>query len=271
MLFYSPLTQAASVKARCVLKAPSEPPSSTAAGGAFRRSCLSPRSGRVLRRPPDASSAGESAAKRMTGEAGSPFLPTSLATQRSRAPAGARPGQRKAEQRKSVGPHQRPKNKRGCRPGQRNADQRQAAGLHQRTTDVSASPAEPPKVEHYAQKVEFEVPKVEVGVRSLEHEARRGEHCARKVERGVPGGEHDVQKVEHAIPNVEREFQKVELDPPGVELELPEVHAKRAASRGSAARRGVRGLSPASSSGSRSPGPGWPCPCWPSCTGRPAR
>jgi len=38
--------------ARWFRKAPPEPPSSAAAGGAFRRSCLSPRSGRVLRRPP---------------------------------------------------------------------------------------------------------------------------------------------------------------------------------------------------------------------------
>ena len=97
----------ASVKARCLSKAPSEPPSSTAAGGAFRRSCLSPQSGRVLRRPPDASSAGESSAKPTTGEAGSPFLVTSLATQRSNPPAGAGPGRRNAKQRKAAVPHQR--------------------------------------------------------------------------------------------------------------------------------------------------------------------
>ena len=101
------MTQGASVKARCLLKAPSEPPSSGALGGAFRRSCLSPRSGRVLRRPHDASSAGESSAKPTTGEAASPSLPTFLATQESRPPAGARPGQRNAQQRKAPGPHQR--------------------------------------------------------------------------------------------------------------------------------------------------------------------
>ena len=110
MFFCSLLTQAAPVKARCLLKAPSEPPSSAAAGGVFRRSCLSPRSGRVLRRPPDVSSAGELAAKRMTGEAGVASLPTFLATQESRAPAGARPGQRNAKKRKATGPHQRPEN-----------------------------------------------------------------------------------------------------------------------------------------------------------------
>jgi len=44
---------------------------------------LSEPEGRVPRRPPVASSAGQSSAKRMTGMAGSPFLPTSLATQRS--------------------------------------------------------------------------------------------------------------------------------------------------------------------------------------------
>ena len=93
----SSMTPAASAKARCWVKAPSEPPSSAAAGGVFRCSCLSPRSGRVLRRPPDASSAGESAAQRMTGEAGVASLPTFLATQESRPPAGAGPGRRNAE------------------------------------------------------------------------------------------------------------------------------------------------------------------------------
>ena len=91
-------------------KAPSEPPSSGALGGAFRRSCLSPRSGRVLRRPSDASSAGESSAKRMTGEAGVASLPTFLATQESRPAAGPGPGQRNAKQRKAAGPHQRTAN-----------------------------------------------------------------------------------------------------------------------------------------------------------------
>ena len=107
----SSMTPAASAKARCVLKAPSEPLSSGATGGEVRRSCLSGRSPRVLRRPPVVSSARQSAAKPTTGSAGSPFLPTSLATQRSRAPAGARPGQRKAKQRKAAGLHQRPANK----------------------------------------------------------------------------------------------------------------------------------------------------------------
>ena len=134
------ITQTSSVKARCWVKALSEPPSSAAAGGAFRRSCLSPRSGRVLRRPPDASSAGESSAKPTTGEAGSPFLPTSLATQRSRAPAGARPGQRNAKQRNAAGLHQRWANSRvsnpggGTHPGQRNAKHRKAVAPHQRTS-----------------------------------------------------------------------------------------------------------------------------------------
>ena len=69
------LTQAASVKARCIRKAPSEPLIRGTTGGEVRRSCLSPRSGRVLRRPPVVSSARESSAKPTTGEAGSPFLP----------------------------------------------------------------------------------------------------------------------------------------------------------------------------------------------------
>ena len=90
--FCALLTQAASVEARCIRKAPSEPLICGTTGGEVRRSCLSPRSGRVLRRPPVVSSAGESSAKPTTGEAGSPFLPTSLATQRSRAPAGRRRG-----------------------------------------------------------------------------------------------------------------------------------------------------------------------------------
>ena len=105
------MTQGASGKAGCVLKAPSEPLSSAATGGEVRRSCLSPRSGRVLRRPPDASSAGESldqaTLEPRTGEAGVASLPTFLATQESRAPAGARPGQRSVKNRKAVGPHQR--------------------------------------------------------------------------------------------------------------------------------------------------------------------
>ena len=45
-------------------ESPSEPPSSAATGGAFRRGCLSRRSRRVPRRPPGVSSAGESAAGR---------------------------------------------------------------------------------------------------------------------------------------------------------------------------------------------------------------
>ena len=94
--FCALLTQAASVEARCIRKAPSEPLICGTTGGEVRRSCLSPRSGRVLRRPPVVSSAGKSSAKPTTGEAGSPFLLTSLATQRSKPPAGAGPGQRKA-------------------------------------------------------------------------------------------------------------------------------------------------------------------------------
>jgi len=103
----SSMTQAASVKARCLLKAPSEPLSSGATGGEVRRSCLSGRSPRVLRRPPVVSSARQSAAKQTTGSAGSPFLPTSLATQRSRPAAGPGPGQCDANQRKALGLHQR--------------------------------------------------------------------------------------------------------------------------------------------------------------------
>jgi hypothetical protein len=41
---HSPMTSGASAKARCLLKAPSEPLIRGALGGAFRRSCLSPRS-----------------------------------------------------------------------------------------------------------------------------------------------------------------------------------------------------------------------------------
>ena len=52
-----------SVKARCQIKARSEPPSSAAAGGEVRRGCLSRRSRRVPRRPPAASSAGQSSAQ----------------------------------------------------------------------------------------------------------------------------------------------------------------------------------------------------------------
>ena len=43
------------------VESPSEPPSSAATGGAFRRGCLSRRSRRVPRRPPGVSSAGQSA------------------------------------------------------------------------------------------------------------------------------------------------------------------------------------------------------------------
>ena len=67
---------------------PSEPPSSTEAGGEVRRGCLSRQSRRVPRRPPDSSSAGESSAPRTTGEVGSPSLPTFLAKQESRSAAG---------------------------------------------------------------------------------------------------------------------------------------------------------------------------------------
>ena len=94
--FCALLTQAASVEARCIRKAPSEPLICGTTGGEVRRSCLSPRSGRVLRRPPDASSAGESfdqaTLEQKTGEAGVASLPTFLATQESRPPAGRRRG-----------------------------------------------------------------------------------------------------------------------------------------------------------------------------------
>ena len=117
--FCALLTQAASVEARCIRKAPSEPLICGTTGGEVRRSCLSPRSGRVLRRPPVVSSARQSAAKQTTGSAGSPFLPTSLATQRSRAPAGAKAGFREALLRAAeAGRVCKPG--RGTRPGQRN-------------------------------------------------------------------------------------------------------------------------------------------------------
>ncbi len=54
---------------------------------------LSEPAGRVLRRPPGASSAGQSA-KGRPGERGSPSLLSFLATQESKSPAGASPGQR---------------------------------------------------------------------------------------------------------------------------------------------------------------------------------
>ena len=157
----SSMTPGASVKARCALKAPSEPLSSGATGGAFRRSCLSGRSPRVLRRPPVVSRARQSAAKQTTGSAGSPFLPTSLATQRSRVPAGrrrgsakrrfappkpagcanpaveSRPGQCDAKQRNAAGLHQQPANNRLCKLSRRNANQRRAVGPHQRITKHS--------------------------------------------------------------------------------------------------------------------------------------
>jgi hypothetical protein len=62
---------------------------------------LSEPEGRVPRRPPAGSSAGESFAKRMTGVAGSPSLLTFLATQESQSAAGPRPGQRYAKHGKS--------------------------------------------------------------------------------------------------------------------------------------------------------------------------
>ena len=113
------ITKGVPVKAQCWVKAPSEPLSSGATGGEVRRSCLSGRSPRVLRRPPVVSSARQSAAKQTTGSAGSPFLPTSLATQRSRAPAGAKAGFREALLRAAeAGRVCKPG--RGTRPGQRN-------------------------------------------------------------------------------------------------------------------------------------------------------
>ena len=58
---------------------------------------LSEPEGRVPRRPPAGSSAGQSFAQRMTGVAGSPSLLTFLATQESQSAAGPRPGQRYAK------------------------------------------------------------------------------------------------------------------------------------------------------------------------------
>jgi len=132
----SSMTPGASVKARCALKAPSEPLIRGATGGEVRRSCLSGRSPRVLRRPPVVSSARQSAAQQTIASAGSPFLPPSLATQRSRALAGRRRGFAK---------HRfAPPQPAGCanpavesRPGQCDANQRNAAGLHQRTAKRS--------------------------------------------------------------------------------------------------------------------------------------
>ena len=93
------ITPVRSVVARCIRIARSEPPSSGVLGGEVRGGCLSRHRRRVPPRPPGASSAGESSATPTTGLAGSPFLPSSLATQRRRAPAGARPGQRYVIQR----------------------------------------------------------------------------------------------------------------------------------------------------------------------------
>ena len=59
-----PVPDSISAEARCIRKARSDPPSSAAAGGAFRCGCLSRRSRRVPHRPPAGSSAGESAAGR---------------------------------------------------------------------------------------------------------------------------------------------------------------------------------------------------------------
>ena len=156
----SSMPPAASVKARCASKAPSEPLIRGATGGEVRRSCLSGRSPRVLRRPPVVSSARQSAGQakleQTAGSAGAPFLPTSLATQRSGPAAGPGTGQRNTTQRKAVGLHQRTANNRVCkpgrgtRPGQRNPKQRKAAGLHQRPTCVvqatplTAPPTPPP-------------------------------------------------------------------------------------------------------------------------------
>ena len=110
------ITKGVPVKARCWVKAPSEPLSSGATGGEVRRSCLSGRSPRVLRRPPVVSSARQSSdqaqLEQTTGSAGSPFLLTSLATQRSKPAAGPGPGQCDVKQRKTVGPHQRPQSRR---------------------------------------------------------------------------------------------------------------------------------------------------------------
>ena len=159
------MTPAVPVKARYLLKAPSEPLSSGATGGEVRRSCLSGRSPRVLRRPPVVSSArqssGQAQLEQTAGSAGSPFLPTSLATQRSRAPAGrrrgsakhrfappkpagcanpaveSRPGQCDAKQRNAAGLHQQPANNRLCKLSRRNANQRRAVGPHQRITKHS--------------------------------------------------------------------------------------------------------------------------------------
>ncbi len=105
-----PVPDSMSAGARCVRKARSDPPSSAAAGGAFRCGCLSRRSRRVPHRPPAGSSAGQSFAQRMTGVAGSPFLPSSLAKQRRRSPAGGGGGVSRSMLRAAVAG-------RVCKPG----------------------------------------------------------------------------------------------------------------------------------------------------------
>ena len=92
------------------------PPRSAPAGGEVRRGCLSPkgefRAGRLL-----GAAQGSRPRKRATGLAGSPSLPTFLATQESRLPAGAEAGFRGALLR-AAGAGRVCKPGRGKRPGQ---------------------------------------------------------------------------------------------------------------------------------------------------------
>ncbi len=88
--------------ARCIGLARSRPDPSPATVAVEARCPVKTRSA-----PP--SSARESFAQRMTGGGGSPSLPTFLAKQESRSPAGARPGQRDAETGKSPLPRKQKK------------------------------------------------------------------------------------------------------------------------------------------------------------------
>ena len=91
-----PVSNSIPGEARCIRKARSDPAEQrTSRRGLPAR--LSEPEGRVPRRPPAGSSAGQSFAQRMTGVAGSPSLLTFLATQESQSAAGPRPGQRYAK------------------------------------------------------------------------------------------------------------------------------------------------------------------------------
>ena len=104
-----PVPDSSSAGARCIRKARSDPAEQrTSRRGSPAR--LSEPEGRVPRRPPAGSSAGQSFAQRMTGVAGSPFLPSSLAKQRRRSPAGGGGGVSRSMLRAAVAG-------RVCKPG----------------------------------------------------------------------------------------------------------------------------------------------------------